>query len=96
METTKTITLSKPLESNDGNTRYEEVNLREPCLFEVEQFYNEMDKTVGSLPAMRLLIVLVSGVPDQVVKRMAISDFVDCRDYLMGFLTLTPGKNTSK
>lgn len=96
METTKTITLSKPLESNDGKVRYEEVSLREPCLFEVEQFYNEMDKTVGSLPAMRLLIVLVSGVPDQVVKKMAISDFVFCRDYLMGFLTLTPGKNTSK
>ncbi|MEM8257025.1 phage tail assembly protein [Morganella morganii] len=96
METTKTITLSKPLESNDGNTRYEEVNLREPCLFEVEQFYNEMDKTVGSLPAMRLLIVLVSGVPDQVIKKMAISDFTKCRDFLMGFLTLTPGKNTSK
>lgn len=96
METTKTITLSKPLESNDGNTRYDEINLREPCLFEVEQFYNEMDKTVGSLPAMRLLIVLVSGVPDQVVKRMAISDFVECRDFLMDFLTLTPGKNISK
>ncbi|HHN8289218.1 phage tail assembly protein [Morganella morganii] len=96
MEKTKTITLSKPLESNDGNTRYEEVNLREPCLFEVEQFYNEMDKTVGSLPAMRLLIVLVSGVPDQVIKKMAISDFTKCRDFLMGFLTLTPGKNTSK
>ncbi|EMT5674429.1 phage tail assembly protein [Morganella morganii] len=96
METTKTITLSKPLESNDGKVRYEEVNLREPCLFEVEQFYNEMDKTIGSLPAMRLLIVLVSGVPDQAVKRMAISDFVECRDFLMGFLTLTPGKNISK
>ncbi len=96
METTKTITLSKPLESNDGKVRYEEVNLREPCLIEVEQFYNEMDKTVGSLPAMRLLIVLVSGVPDQVIKKMAISDFTKCRDFLMGFLTLTPGKNTSK
>lgn len=96
METTKTITLSKPLESNDGKVRYEEVNLREPCLIEVEQFYNEMDKTIGSLPAMRLLIVLVSGVPDQAVKRMAISDFVECRDFLMGFLTLTPGKNISK
>ncbi|WP_413493863.1 phage tail assembly protein [Morganella psychrotolerans] len=96
METTKTIILSKALESNDGNTRYEEINLREPCLFEVEQFYNEMDKTIGSLPAMRLLIVLVSGVPDQVVKRMAISDFVECRDFLMSFLTLTPGKNINK
>lgn len=96
METTKTVTLSKPLESNDGKVRYEEIHLREPCLIEVEQFYNEMDKTVGSLPAMRLLIVLVSGVPDQVIKKMAISDFVECRDFLMNFLTLTPGKNISK
>ncbi|HFU0690328.1 TPA: phage tail assembly protein [Morganella morganii] len=93
METTKTITLSKALESNDGNTRYEEINLREPCLIEVEQFYTEQAKHSSSLPALRLLTVLVSGIPDQIIKKMAISDFNQCRDYLTGFLESVPGTN---
>lgn len=86
MGTTKTITLSKPLESNDGKVRYEEVNLREPCLIEVEQFYDVQNKASNSLPGMRRLISLVSEIPETELKKMAITDFKQCRDFLTPFL----------
>ncbi|MTC42086.1 phage tail assembly protein [Providencia sp. wls1921] len=88
MEKTLTFTLSSPIESNDGKTRYEEITLKEPVLIQVEQFYAEQAKSSSSLPAMRLLIVLISGIPDSEIKKMAITDFNKCKDYLMAFLVL--------
>ncbi|MEX6250077.1 phage tail assembly protein [Providencia hangzhouensis] len=93
IEKTKTFTLNTPIESNDGSVRYEEINLKEPVLLQVEQFYAEQAKSASSLPAMRLLIVLVSGIPDPVIKKMAITDFAVCRDYLQSFLAFNPSKN---
>ncbi|QTL41021.1 phage tail assembly protein [Xenorhabdus budapestensis] len=88
MEKTKVITLSKPIESNGGKEVYTEIHLREPCLIEVEQFYEAQAKNPNSsLPAMRLLIALVSAVPETVLKKMAISDFNQCREYLLVFLS---------
>lgn len=69
IEKSKTFTLNTPIESNDGSTRYETINLKEPVLFQVEQFYAEQAKSPSSLPAMRLLIVLVSGIPDPIIKK---------------------------
>ncbi|EMD0831986.1 phage tail assembly protein [Morganella morganii] len=86
MEKTKTITLSKPLESNDGKVRYEEINLREPCLIEVEQLYEVQNASSNSLPGMRRLISLVSAIPETELKKMAITDFKQCRDFLNPFL----------
>lgn len=86
METTKTIILSKALESNDGKIRYEEINLREPVLIEVEQFYDVQNKATNSLPGMRRLICLVSEVPETELKKMAITDYKQCRDFLTPFL----------
>ncbi len=34
---------------------------------------------------MRLLIVLISGIPDSEIKKMSITDFNHCKDYLMSF-----------
>ncbi|MDC9591322.1 phage tail assembly protein [Xenorhabdus sp. XENO-10] len=91
MEKTKVITLNKQIESNDGKEVYTEIHLREPALFEVEQFYEAQSKNTHSiLPAMRLLIALVSGVPETVLKKMAISDFNICREFLTGFLVYVP------
>lgn len=93
MEKTLTFTLSSPIESNDGKTRYDEITLKEPILIQVEQFCAEQAKSNSSLPAMRLLIVLVSGIPDSEVKKMAITDFNKCKEYLMGFLVLGLSEN---
>ncbi|WP_338803575.1 phage tail assembly protein [Xenorhabdus griffiniae] len=93
MEKTKIVQLSKLIESNNGKEFYEEIHLREPALIEVEQFYEAQSKNAHSiLPAMRLLIALVSGVPESVLKKMAISDFNVCREFLMGFLVYTPSE----
>lgn len=86
MEKTKTITLSKMLEDKTQKTAWEQIDLREPALIEVEQFYDKQVKT-SSLPAMRLLISLVSGIPESVLGRMAFTDYQQCEEYLLGFLT---------
>lgn len=93
IEKEKTFTLSTPIESNDGSIRYESIDLKEPVLFQVEQFYAEQAKSPSSLPAMRLLIVLVSGIPDPVIKKMSITDFAICRDYLQRFLAFNPSES---
>ncbi|PCQ37213.1 hypothetical protein CQA26_15425 [Providencia rettgeri] len=90
IEKVKVHTLNTPLESNDGSIRYEQITLKEPVLIQVEQFYAEQAKSSSSLPAMRLLIVLVSDIPDPVIKKMAITDFAVCRDYLQSFLEYKP------
>ncbi|WP_237387333.1 phage tail assembly protein [Xenorhabdus sp. Sc-CR9] len=96
MEKTKIVQLSKRIESNDGKEVYTEISLREPCLIEVEQFYEAQAKnTSSSLPAMRLLIALVSGVPETVLKKMAITDFNVCREFMTGFLVYIPSGDGS-
>ncbi|OTA14317.1 hypothetical protein Xvie_03836 [Xenorhabdus vietnamensis] len=92
MEKTKIVILGKQIESNDGKEVYTEIHLREPALFEVEQFY-EMDKKSNPLAAMRLLITLVSSVPETVLKKMAISDFRQCEVFLTHFLAYIPSSN---
>jgi hypothetical protein len=91
MEKTKVVVLSKPIESNDGKEVYQELHLREPALFEVEQFY-EMDRKSNPLAAMRLLIALTSEVQitDTILKKMAITDFRECEAFLTRFLAYTP------
>ncbi|MDE1476238.1 phage tail assembly protein [Xenorhabdus bovienii] len=92
MEKTKVIILSKQIESNDGKEVYTEIHLREPALFDVEQFY-EMDRKSNPLAAMRLLIALVSPVPETVLKKMAITDFRECEVFLTHFLAYSPSSN---
>ncbi|MGO2334292.1 phage tail assembly protein [Providencia sp.] len=86
MEKTKVINLSTAIESNDKKERYEKIHLKEPVLIQVEQFYERQAQSASSLPAMRLLISLVSQVPETEIKKMSITDFVQCKDYLTYFL----------
>ncbi len=95
LEKTKTITLGTPIESNDGKIRYDELTLKEPVLMQVEQFYEVQGRSQSSLPAMRLLISLVSTVPESEIKKMAITDFNLCRDYLLDFLTFNRSSSGS-
>ncbi|MCP9269884.1 phage tail assembly protein [Xenorhabdus sp. XENO-1] len=94
MEKTTVIRLSTPIEDKVQKIIYEEIHLREPALFDVEQFY-EMDRKSNPLAAMRLLIALVSPVPETVLKKMAITDFRECEAFLTGFLAYTPSNNGS-
>ncbi|MCC8466906.1 phage tail assembly protein [Photorhabdus bodei] len=92
LEKTKTIVLSTPIESNDGKVRYEQIDLKEPVLIQVEQFY-EASKKANPLAATRLLISLVSEIPESVLKKMAISDFHQCQEFLEGFLDSESSKS---
>lgn len=86
LEKTKVITLSKMLEDKTQKTGWEQIELREPALIEVEQFY-EKEAKASPLAAMRLLISLVSGIPESVLGPMAFTDYRACEGYLLGFLT---------
>lgn len=92
MEKTKVIPLSSPLEDRAQKTAWEQIELREPALLEVEQFYDKQAKS-SSLPAMRLLISLVSGIPESALARIAFTDYRKCEAYLLGFLTYSASQD---
>ncbi|WP_338860086.1 phage tail assembly protein [Xenorhabdus griffiniae] len=95
MEKTKIIRLDTPIEDKGQKITYEELHLREPCLIEVEQFYDAQAKNLNSsLPAMRRLIALVSGATETALNRMSISDFNQCREFLLVFLSGKPDFNS--
>ncbi|OKP27662.1 phage tail assembly protein [Serratia fonticola] len=89
LEKTKNITLSKKLEMAGGVMVYESLDLKEPVLAQVEQFY-ECQRNKNSMAAMKLLIALVSSVPETVLGNMDFTDYKKCEDYLMSFLTYVP------
>lgn len=91
LEKTKVIPLSKMLEDKTQKAAWEQIELREPVLLEVEQFYDKEAKSTV-ISAMRLLISLVSGIPESVLGRMAYSDYKQCEEFLMGFLAYSSSK----
>lgn len=92
LEKTKTVVLSKPIEAPGGKLRYEQIELKEPVLLQVEQFY-ECQSSKNAMAAMKLLIALVSGgIPESILSNMAFTDYKKCEAYLMGFLTFDPLK----
>ncbi len=93
LERTKTITLVKPISDNTGKQTWESIELHEPALGEVMQFYEEQAKT-GSLGGMNLLITLLSGIPREVVKKLGFRDYKACEGYLLGFLNYSPTGET--
>ncbi|MBL5827650.1 phage tail assembly protein [Serratia fonticola] len=95
LEKSKIIVLSKPIEVSGGKLRYEQIELKEPVLIQVEQFY-ERQSTKNGMSAMKLLIALTSdGVPEAAISHMDFTDYKECEAYLMGFLTFDPS-NTGK
>lgn len=89
LERSKTISLVKPISHEATKTTYEVVELSEPTLLQVQQFYDEQTKA-GSLSGMGLLIALVSGVPREAIKKMAFTDYKVCEVYMMDFLAYSP------
>jgi len=92
IEQTKTIVLSKPLKK--AGVIYRQIELKEPDLSEVEQFY-EAKQTKSSLPAMKLLISLNSGISEKTLNSMAYTDYKKCENYLMAFLNFESRRNGS-
>ncbi|HGM7154179.1 TPA: phage tail assembly protein [Serratia marcescens] len=92
LDKTKTIVLSKALEM--ANIRYESIELKEPALAEVEQFY-ETQRSKNGMAAMKLLLALNSGITEKVLSGMAYTDYKKCEDYLMSFLTFDPSADGS-
>lgn len=89
LEKTKVIPLSKNLKM--GDVIYEHIDLKEPCLSDVEEFYS-IQEAKNTMAAMKLLIALVSGISERTLSPMAYTDYLRCEDYLVGFLTWSPSK----
>ncbi|MEI7127401.1 phage tail assembly protein [Pectobacterium versatile] len=89
---TKIIELSSPVNDDKTKTLYEQIELREPLLMQVEQFFAVSAKESG-LAGMRTLIALTGNISEQVVKNMAYTDFKKCQEYLLGFLNGTPSES---
>lgn len=87
MEKSTTIELSKPIEDKTTKQEWSEIELREPVLFEMEQFFDKLKQCGNSLTAARLLIHLVSGVPESALKTMNSSDYHKCDQWLNTFFT---------
>lgn len=83
------ILLNKPLTDASGKLVWEAVELHEPALIEVSQFFDEQKKN-GALSAAGLLISLLSGIPPTVVKRLPFASFKQCEAFLLTFLNFKP------
>ncbi|WP_439069977.1 phage tail assembly protein [Serratia nevei] len=94
LEKNKTITLERPLELPGGKVIYESLELKEPVLVQAEQFYERREQK-GALSAMRLLISLVSGVPEGPLGNMLFTDYKRCEEYMLGFLSFEPSADGS-
>jgi hypothetical protein len=82
-----TIELSKPIEDKSTKQEWTEIKLREPTLFEAEQFQDKLREANNPLTAARLLIHLVSGVPESTLKTMSVSDFRKCDKWINRFFS---------
>lgn len=87
------IPLDKPLADTSGKLVWENIELHEPALIEVNQFFDKQ-KTDGALAAMGLLISLLSGIPPQVIKKLPFTTFKQCEVFLLTFLNYIPEKIT--
>lgn len=88
-EKTRTIALETSISTNDGKQTWQAVELKEPTLLQVKQFYDEQKKS-ETLNAMGLVISLISGIPREVVNKLGFTDYKECEEYLLSFLTYSP------
>ncbi|EHR8986882.1 phage tail assembly protein [Escherichia coli] len=79
-----TVTLKRPVVDSASKTEYTSLHLKEPVLFQAEDFYRNTT-TMGAVGAMRELIAAVAGVPSGPLKFMALSDFKKCEAFLSVF-----------
>ncbi|CAD6169472.1 phage tail assembly protein [Escherichia coli] len=78
------VTLKRPVKDPDTRTEFRELRLKEPVLFQAEDFHRNT-ASVGAMAAMRELIAAVAGVPPAPLKFMAVSDYKKCERFLTGF-----------
>lgn len=88
-ESFASILLSRRLEDNSGKQAWASIELSEPSLEQVDQFY-KLQEAKGGLMAMGNLISELSGIPVPVINRLCFTDYKRCEGYLLGFLNYSP------
>lgn len=78
------VVLKRPVTDAGTKTEYRELHLKEPVLFQAEDFHRNSG-CMGSVAAMRELIAAVAGVPSAPLKFMAVSDYKKCERFLTDF-----------
>ncbi|WP_392563202.1 phage tail assembly protein (plasmid) [Orbus sturtevantii] len=89
-ESTKVITLITPIANNDNSLKYESVQLREPTILEMENYYNDIKSNNNHLSAVKKMVSLMSAIPMEITNKLKWRDFKNCESYLMGFFDYTP------
>ncbi|QII37514.1 phage tail assembly protein [Rouxiella badensis] len=89
VESTTVIVLPKALQDGKGEQNWAGIDLVEPCLDQVDQFY-KTQTVKGGLVAMSTLIAEISGIPAQVINRLPFTDYKRCEGYMLGFLNFSP------
>ena len=84
-----TIVLANQLQDSAGKSSWTSVDLFEPNLEQVDQFY-KTQTAKGGLPAMSALIAELSGIAPEVINRLPYTDYKSCEAYLLGFLNYSP------
>lgn len=83
------IVLANQLQDSAGKSSWNSVDLSEPNLEQVDQFY-KTQTAKGGLPAMSALIAELSGIAPEVINRLPYTDYKSCEAYLLGFLNYSP------
>lgn|GEM_PF-511996 len=89
VESSTVIVLPKALQDGKGEQNWAGIDLGEPCLDQVDQFY-KTQTVKGGLAAMSALIAEISGIPAQVINRLPFTDYKRCEGYMLGFLNFSP------
>lgn len=89
VEISTVIVLPKALQDGKGEQSWAGIDLGEPCLEQVDQFY-KTQTVKGGLAAMSALIAEISRIPPQVINRLTFTDYKRCEGYMLGFLNFSP------
>lgn len=88
-ENSTVIVLSKLLEDSKSQQSWSGIDLFEPTLEQVDQFY-KAQTAKGGLTAMSALVSELSGIAPEVINRLPFTDYKRCEGYLLGFLNYSP------
>ncbi|WP_226790049.1 phage tail assembly protein [Rahnella sikkimica] len=87
------IMLANPLQDSAGKRSWSSIDLSEPNLEQVDQFY-KTQTVKGGLTSMSALIAELSDIPPEVINRLPYTDYKSCEAYLLGFLNYSPTPDT--
>ena len=89
LESSTVILLPQLLEDSKGQQSWNGIDLCEPTLQQVDDFYKEQSAK-SALVAMAALISDLSGIAPAVINRLPFTDYKRCEGYLLGFLNYSP------